>query len=115
MFERGDERVLGELLGEADVVHHPREPGDDGGRLEFPDRIDGAMGVRHRHDDSSSGAEDLLDHALAVTDDLAEAAGQLDRHPRNPLRECREPALAVGAITAMLWISAVAARYRRSL
>ena len=29
LLERGDERVLRELLGEADVAHDPREPGDE--------------------------------------------------------------------------------------
>jgi hypothetical protein len=30
-LERHDERLLGELLGQPDVAHHPREPGDEPG------------------------------------------------------------------------------------
>ena len=49
LLERGDEGVLGELLGQADVAHDPREAGDEPGRLDPPDRVDGAMGVGSRH------------------------------------------------------------------
>jgi hypothetical protein len=28
LFKRGDERILRELLGDADIAHHPRETGD---------------------------------------------------------------------------------------
>ena len=49
LLERGDERVLGQLLGEADVAHDPREAGDEPGRLDPPDRVDRAMGVGSRH------------------------------------------------------------------
>ena len=47
LLERGDERVLRQLLGEADVAHDPREPGDEPGRLDPPDRLDGAVDVAH--------------------------------------------------------------------
>ena len=50
LFERGDQSVLREILGEADVAHDPREAGDEPGRLDPPDRVDGAMGVGSRHD-----------------------------------------------------------------
>jgi hypothetical protein len=50
-FERGDESVLGQFLGQPDVVHHAHEPGDDGGRLALPGGIDRAMSVHHGHHD----------------------------------------------------------------
>jgi hypothetical protein len=52
-FERGDQRVLGEFLGQADVAHHARQPGDEPGRFDAPDRFDGAMDVGRRHGERS--------------------------------------------------------------
>ena len=49
LLERGDERVLRQLLGQPDVAHDPREAGDEPGRLDPPDRVDRAMGVGSRH------------------------------------------------------------------
>ena len=43
VLERGDERVLGQLLGQADVAHHSRDAGDHLGLLDPPDRIDRAV------------------------------------------------------------------------
>jgi hypothetical protein len=43
LLERGDQRVLRQLLGEADVAHDPGEPGDQPGRLDPPDRIDASV------------------------------------------------------------------------
>ena len=48
LLERGDQRVLRQLLGEADVAHHAREPGDQLGRLDAPDRVDRAVYVGGR-------------------------------------------------------------------
>src|SRR6202521_6400412 len=53
LLERGDKSVLREFLGKADIAHHPRETGDDPGRLNPPDCIDGAMCVGSRHGYSS--------------------------------------------------------------
>jgi len=39
-LERGDERILRELLGHADVTHHPRDDRDDLRPLESDDRLD---------------------------------------------------------------------------
>ena len=49
LLERGDQRVLRQLLGQADVAHHARQAGDEPRRLDPPDRVDGAMGVGGRH------------------------------------------------------------------
>src|SRR5437588_261380 len=49
LFERGNESVLRELLGKADVAHNARQPGDDPGRLDSPDRVNRAMCVGSRH------------------------------------------------------------------
>jgi hypothetical protein len=49
LLERGDESVLRKFLGKADIAHDPRETGDDSGRLNPPDRIDGAMCLGSRH------------------------------------------------------------------
>src|SRR2546428_8161729 len=43
LLERGDESVLRELFGQTDVAHDPRETGDDPGRLDPPDRLDGSI------------------------------------------------------------------------
>jgi hypothetical protein len=48
-LERDDERVLRQLLGQADVAQHPREAGNEPRRLDPPDRVDRAMGVGSRH------------------------------------------------------------------
>ena len=47
LLERRDQRVLGEVLGEADVAHDG-QPGDQPGRLDPPDRLDRAMRSRRR-------------------------------------------------------------------
>ncbi len=49
VFERGDERVLRELFGEAHVAHDPRDVGDDSRGFDPPDRLDGPMGVGLSH------------------------------------------------------------------
>src|SRR5947208_9114185 len=50
-LERGDQRVLRQVLRQADVARHAREPGDEPGRLDAPYRVDGAVrvGRRFRH------------------------------------------------------------------
>ena len=47
LLERGDERLLGEVLGEADVAHDPRDAGDQPCRLDPPDAVEGAPDVAH--------------------------------------------------------------------
>src|SRR5260370_24649405 len=49
LLKRSDEGVLRELLGKTDIAHDPRETGDDPGRLDPPDCVDGAMCVGSRH------------------------------------------------------------------
>ena len=49
LLERGDESILGEVLGKADIAHDPRETGDEPRRLDPPDRVDRAMGIGSRH------------------------------------------------------------------
>ena len=49
LFECGDESVLCQVLGYADVAHDSRQPGDEPGRLDPPDGVDGAMGVGSCH------------------------------------------------------------------
>ena len=48
-FQRGDERVVREILGGADVAGDPREPGDQPGGFNSPDGVDGAVdrGIVH--------------------------------------------------------------------
>src|SRR5439155_17122630 len=53
LLERGDERIVREVLGEPDVAYDPREAGDDPRRFDPPDRVDRAMGVGSRHDSRS--------------------------------------------------------------
>jgi hypothetical protein len=54
LLERRDQRILGELLGNADVAHHAREPGDQLGLLDAEDRLDSAMFIGRRHGDRYS-------------------------------------------------------------
>src|SRR5216683_3857232 len=49
LFEGRDESVLRPLLGKADVAHDARQTGDDPGRLNPPDRIDGSVCMGSRH------------------------------------------------------------------
>jgi hypothetical protein len=49
LFERGDERVLREFFGEADIAHETREAGNQAGRFDTPDGVDRAMGVVGSH------------------------------------------------------------------
>src|SRR2546421_10391877 len=53
-LERGDERVLREILGQPDVAGDPREPGDELGGLDPPDGVDGAVGIGSRHGSTTS-------------------------------------------------------------
>src|ERR1700682_982228 len=48
LFERSNQGILSELLGEADVAHDPREAGDQPRGLDPPDRVNRAMGVGRR-------------------------------------------------------------------
>ena len=48
-LQRGDQRVLRQVLGEADVAHHPRQAGDQAGRLDPPDRLDRPVGRGPAH------------------------------------------------------------------
>src|SRR6266702_4568255 len=52
-LERGEESVLRELLGEADVAHPTRECGDHFGRLDPPDGVDRAVRGGCGHGDRS--------------------------------------------------------------
>ena len=45
LLQCGDQGVLGELFGKADVAHDARQPGDQPGGLDPPDGIDGPMCV----------------------------------------------------------------------
>src|SRR5439155_24354805 len=45
LLERGDERILRELLGKTDIAHDPRETGDEPGRLDPPDRVDRSVRI----------------------------------------------------------------------
>ena len=46
---KGDERVLGEVLGQPHVPDHAAEACDQPGRLDPPDRLDRSMGRGSRH------------------------------------------------------------------
>jgi len=48
-LQRGDERVLRQLLGQSDIAHHPRQSRDEAGGLDPPDRLNGALSIEtHR-------------------------------------------------------------------
>jgi len=46
LLERGNEAVLCKLLSRPDVADEASQPGDEPGRLDPPDRFDGAMRAR---------------------------------------------------------------------
>jgi hypothetical protein len=46
LLERGDQRVLGELLGKTNIADDARQTGDESGGLDPPDCIDRAMRIR---------------------------------------------------------------------
>jgi hypothetical protein len=48
-LERREERLLGQVLGEADVAHHARQPGDQPARLDPPDGVYRTVRVAPRH------------------------------------------------------------------
>ena len=45
LLQRGHKRILCEVLGNADVAHHPRQAGDEPRRLDSPDRVNCPMCV----------------------------------------------------------------------
>ena len=49
LLQRGDERILRDILGDSDVVHDAREAGDELGGLDSPDRVDRPVGADCRH------------------------------------------------------------------
>src|SRR6185436_4147064 len=49
LFECGDERILREILGQTDVAHDAGETGDEPGRFDPPDSVNGAMDVGRGH------------------------------------------------------------------
>ena len=48
-LERGDQRLLRQVLREPDVAHHAGQSGDDPGRLHPPDGVDRTMRVGRAH------------------------------------------------------------------
>jgi len=48
LLKRGNEGILGELLGQADVAHHAGEAGDEPRRLDPPDGLDLAIRIGSR-------------------------------------------------------------------
>ncbi len=49
LFERGNEGVVREVLGETDIAHDPGETGDEPGPFDPKDRVDCAMCIGSRH------------------------------------------------------------------
>ncbi len=51
LLERGDQRVVRQVFGDADVADHARQAGDDLRGFDTPDRFNGSMdvGCGHRH------------------------------------------------------------------
>jgi len=49
LLESGDQSLLCEVFGETDIAHHAREAGNQLGRFDSPDRVDGAVCVGNRH------------------------------------------------------------------
>jgi hypothetical protein len=49
LLERGEQRILCEILGLSDVAYESGQARDEPGRLDPPDRLDGAIRVGSRH------------------------------------------------------------------
>ena len=49
LLERGDQGILRQVLGHADIAHDPRQPGDEPRRLDPPDCVNRAMCIGSRH------------------------------------------------------------------
>ncbi len=49
LLERGEEGVLRQVLGQADIAYDARQAGDEPGRFNPPDRVDGAVRFGGRH------------------------------------------------------------------
>ena len=47
VLQRAHQRILRELLGQADIAHQARQAGDQPGRLDAPYRLDLLMHLRH--------------------------------------------------------------------
>jgi len=49
LIESGNQSILREVFGKADIAHHPHQAGNDFGGLNPPNSFDGAMDVGSRH------------------------------------------------------------------
>src|SRR5437762_2275916 len=49
LFQCRNQSILREFLGQSDIAHHPRQPGDDLRGLNPPDCFDCAMGIGRCH------------------------------------------------------------------
>src|SRR6266849_3270039 len=49
LLERGDEGILGKILGKADIAHDPNETADEPGRFDSPDGVNRAMDIGGGH------------------------------------------------------------------
>ena len=56
-LEGDDESVLREFLGQTDIADDTSEAGDEPGRLDPPDCVDDAMGIRNGHSNFRAGWE----------------------------------------------------------
>ena len=95
LLERGDERVLGEVLGRADPAGVPRQTGEQARRLDPPDGFDRAPRLRRSRELEVSGRGlDVLGEVghledLAHLDDVAGCAGDRAAPTRPPRRARR--------------------------
>jgi hypothetical protein len=81
LFQSGDQGILRQFLGQADISDQPGQPGDDPGRFGPSHRLDRAMrrGDVRADDQLPFGARHLANVGLAVFDHLPEPPGQLQR------------------------------------
>ncbi len=49
LLERGDKSILREILGDADIAHDARQPGNKPRRLDSPDCVNRAMCIGSCH------------------------------------------------------------------
>src|SRR5262249_8793406 len=75
-LERGDERLLREVLRHAHVADDPREAGDEPGGFDPPDGVDRRVRIGSGHGDRSQQLPPLVqDHGARVRSELEPLAG----------------------------------------
>jgi len=77
--KRRNKGILREFFGKSDVTHHPRQSGDDFGRLDAPQSINGAVRIEHDSITQLRVFRELVQLRKPVTGDFEKALCPLQR------------------------------------